>query len=265
MLKRIMNLTKTTAFNETVNLQSFNPNRLIFDVTVPADATETVYKNVAQSILDKINVECSLNNPRGESVQLIKGCTVAQLFALSDISDGCGGSESLKKGHVYFSVMLGNIVLTGDDHIDIGLSCTSAINTTINVFASDDYKGQEFIFKYDGLKSMSGQNYTCNMTSELYCFGTSATSLILKDYFGEQQIPVDGAIARTIIDGKIENSNYLNVSKVYADTTNVGMKVSFDGIDDLRFIAIEHVYVSGRESLASVEVKKVQNYLDSLV
>ena len=114
---------------------------------------------ITESDLEKITVNGSLKNSKGDNVILINNIPLSLLADYSDYKGGWSANSVDNSGAIKLD--LGNIILEGNDEVNLSFSCaTPGEATTLYVFGYDSFIGPEQIITYDHVIAQATQHYT---------------------------------------------------------------------------------------------------------
>ncbi len=262
MLSDIFNMTHSDSLvSLSKELSSCSIDRLVFHVSVDTPATD-----INSSVLENLKLNVYLKNgvSDGQDDVIVKNVQLSKLFVLSDFVKGTGGMASLKTENMYFDVLLGNIILSGDDRLTISITSDKSVSCTIKMWYEDATKGKEHILKYEQITSTSGQTHNLTDVAQIFTFGNSNSNITIKDYFGEKMTSIGAGQALAKIDGCIESELFADFGILYKDFTNAGIDVSVSGVDDISYLILSHAIHLERVKKMDKDTRNLTAYFEDL-
>lgn len=180
---------------------------------------------ITESDLEKITVNGSLKNSKGDNVILINNIPLSLLADYSDYKGGWSANSVDNSGAIKLD--LGNIILEGNDEVNLSFSCaTPGEATTLYVFGYDSFIGPEQIITYDHVIAQATQHYTFNDVIDVFAKIASPSEsamIAVDDFYGRNQIAETEVVALGAAQGRAENFD--NFGVVFHDETGLTQSV----------------------------------------
>ena len=253
-------LPATSNFSFNGKITNFSCDSLMFSCSA-----ESAITNVD---LSKIIVRVQLKNSLGSNAICVNSVPAVILAKLSDFLQGWGVNGSDKYGA--FEVDLGNIVLEGDDELDVVIS-GSGLSQAINfsVFGFDHVVGAEIIKLYDYVEGSSTQTYQQVDASQVYLMldddviASESTTIAVNDFFGRNIVTENEAIAIGAITAQSGDAD--NFGLIWSDDTGFTQDMSFKaGSDSEKFLVVRRFFDVNRLGLGQESVIDYANYLANI-
>ncbi len=255
------NSVSNSVLSLSKELSSCSIDRLIFNVSV-----STASEDFDNNILNKLKLNIYLKNgvADGQDDTIVKNVPLYQLFTLSDWSKGTGGLGSLLTKTMYFDVLLGNIILTGDDRLTISVTSDSQVTCDLMCLFEDATKGKESILKYETINSNAGLTHNLKDVAQIFSFGDSNSSITISDYFGDKITDTQSSQAIAIVDGCVETETFNSFGVLYKDFTKYGIDVAVTGLDNVSYLVISHAIHSERLDKVDKDTRNLESYFTDI-
>jgi hypothetical protein len=146
--------TGTAAVQKYAKLASFDPDGLDLEIEVSGTGH-------AFSEFNKMRLYVTLKNSLGDDINIVSA-VVGDLFKLSDYAGGFSAKlHNDAEGKYYAYIPLGNIMLEGEDSLEVSFSYSGHATAvyTVRLDAIDIVQGDEYIIGYDSLTGNGDSRY----------------------------------------------------------------------------------------------------------
>jgi hypothetical protein len=146
--------TGVSAVQKYSKLASFDPDGL--DLEIDVDGTGHAF-----SEFNKMRLYVTLKNSLGDDINIVSA-VVGDLFKLSDYAGGFSAKlHNDAEGKYYAYIPLGNIMLEGEDSLEVSFSYTGHATAvyTVRLDAIDIEQGNEYILGYDSVSGNGDSRY----------------------------------------------------------------------------------------------------------
>ena len=254
-------LSATSSFSFNGKITNFSCDSLAFALTANGSSPAVV----SDADLAKIVVRVQLKNSKGSNAIVINSVPARVLAKLSDMLGGWGVNSSDKYGA--FGVDLGNIVLDGDDELDVTITGSGLSQQYgITVFGVDAVVGAERIMLYDYVKGSATQTYQQVDASRVYlCLDEDAVpsdvnTIAVNDYYGRNIITENEAIAIGAIVSQSGDAD--NFGLIWSDDTGLTQDMSFKVASDSEsFLVVRRFFDVNRLGMGQQSVIDYADYL----
>lgn len=232
--------------------------------------------------LRKIFVTAQLKNSKGNNAIIINSVPLFLLAKLSDYKSGFGIAVDGDLAYWQsIAVDLGNIVLEGDDELDVvitgsGLSSPTSSSDKIEgdlvVFGYDNVIGAEQIICYEYVQGSATQTYQQTNASEVYLnlsIGTSegshapsnANVIAVNDFFGRNTITE--IEATTIASVQAQSGDLVYFGLVWTDSTGLTQDMSFKvPVAGEEFLVVKRWFDVSRLGMGQQSVIDYADYIE---
>lgn len=214
--------------------------------------------------LAKVICRVQLKNSKGANAICVNSVPAKILAKLSDFMGGWGVNADDKYGA--FAVDLGNVVLEGDDELDIVVTAEGLSQAyALTVFGVDQIVGAERIMLYDFIDASATQTYqqvdACSVYLSLADSAVpSSKSISVNDYFGRNIITQNEAIATGAV--MAHSGDVDNFGPIWMDSTGLTQDMSFKASDDAEeYLVVRRFFDSSRIGMGQQSVIDFANYL----
>ena len=253
----IAEFAATNAFSMNGKLTNFSCDSLNFAIS---GASAVTLADLAEMI-----VRVQLKNSKGSNAIIINSVPLSLLAKYSDSIQGWGVNSEDKYGAI--SIPVGNIVLEGDDELDITISGSGLSQAyTVSVFGYDYKTGAERILLYDYVDASATQVYQQVDALAVYVSIAEGTvpsdtsSIAVNDYFGRNIITEGEAIA--LGTAMSQSGDWDNFGLVWSDDTGLSQDMSFKAsTDDEEFLVIRQFFDVNRIGMGQQSVIDFADYL----
>lgn len=250
-------LPATGNFNFNGKITNFSCDSLVFTLSGAAA--------VSDADLSKIVIRAQLKNSKGSNAIVINSVPARILAKLSDYLGGWGVNGSDKYGA--FAVDLGNIVLEGDDELDVIVNGTGLSQAyDLSVFGYDTKIGAEKIYLYDFVKGSPTQTYQQVDAMAAYLslpddqVASDSNSIAVTDYFGRNIITENEAVGLGAV--MAQSGDCDNFGLIWSDDTgltqDMSFKVAAEGED---FLVVRRFFDINRLGMGQQGVIDFSDYL----
>lgn len=254
-------LPATSSFSFNGKITNFSCDSLMFAVIANGSSATAV----SNADLAKIIVRVQLKNSKGSNAIVINSVPARVLAKLSDMLGGWGENGSDKYGA--FGVNLGNIVLDGDDELDITITGSDLSQQyAISIFGVDAVVGAEKIYLYDYVKGSATQTYQQVDAEKVYlCLDddavpSDANTIAVNDYYGRNIITENEAIAIGAVIAQSGDAD--NFGLVWADDTGLTQDMSFKVASDSEtFLVVRRFFDVNRLGMGQQSIIDYADYL----
>lgn len=255
----------TGAFSVNGKLTNFSLDNLIFAVTASASSSPSA---VSDSDLAKMVVRVQLKNSKGANAIIINSVPLNILARYSDYIAGWGSNDADKFGGI--AVPVGNIVVDGDDEIDVTISGTGLSQEyTVSVFGYDYLVGPEKILLFDFVDASATQTYQQVDALAVYLAlaegstPSDSNSIAVNDFYGRniitelESMALGAALARS--------GDFDDFGPVWADDTGLSQNMSFKASSDNEmFLVVRRFFDIQRMGLGQQSVIDFTNLLQDI-
>lgn len=220
MIKPILaDNVSTVAKTLTGKLSSFDADGLLFDVVVGGTA-------FARTKFDSVIINATFRTAEGDDINIIKGVRLGDFLKMSD---NAGGLSMALQGDVNgkFSayVPLGNLMLSGDDVIDIEMRFPADPNTTydVRVSATDLIKMNEVVNGYESFDGNGSETLIKNARSVYLVSAPTGATISVQDQERSYFVSDRDVVALGLAIGRSEK--YDDIGTIYSDGTGMSQNV----------------------------------------
>lgn len=258
-------LAATSAFNVNGKLTNFSLDTIVFSVTASASSSPAA---ISDADLAKIIVRVQLKNSKGSNAIIINSVPLNILARYSDYIAGWGTNSTDKFGGI--AVPVGNIVVDGDDEIDVTLSGSALTQElTVSVFGYDYLVGPEKILLFDFVDASATQTYQQVDALAVYmalsegAVPSSANSIAVNDFYGRNIITELESMA--LGASMARSGDYDDFGPIWCDDTGLSQNMSFKASSDSEmFLVIRRFFDIQRLGMGQQSVIDFTNLLSDI-
>ena len=250
-------LPATSSFSFNGKLTNFSVDTLVFTLS-GASA-------VSADDLAKVIVRVQLKNSRGSNAICVNSVPAGLLAKYSDFVGGWGINSTDKYGA--FGVDLGNVVLEGDDELDVTVSGVGLSQAySLSVFGFDTKVGAEVVKLYDYVSASATQTYQQVDASAVFIslpsgsVASDSVSIAVNDFFGRNLITENEAVGLGAV--MAQSGDCDNFGPVWIDDTGLTQNMSFvAGSDSEEYLVIRRFFDVNRIGMGQQSVINFADYL----
>ncbi len=252
-----VSLPATDSFSHNGKITNFSCDSIDFSLSAAAALTLVDF--------DKIIVRVQLKNSKGSNAIIVNSVPLGLLARYSDYIQGWGINSEDKYGAI--SIPVGNIILEGDDELDISLSGSGLSQAmAVSVFGYDYKVGPEMIFLYDYVDASATQVYQQVDAAAVFValpdgvVPSDTNSIAVNDYFGRNIVTENEAIC--LGAASAQSGDWDNFGLVWSDDTGFTQDMSFKASSDNEdFLVLRRFFDVNRLGMGQQSVINKADYL----
>lgn len=251
-------VTAGSAYGKVMN---FSLDSLVIYLKSQTEGTKINKADLAKMILN-----VSLKNSRGDNVILINNIPLDIISNFSDYKGGWSVNSVDEVGAMLID--LGNIVLEGNDEVNLTISWSAGLSTAydLDIFGLDSVIGKEQIVTYDYVIAQATQQYTFNNVMDVYSQidnPSSGVSIAIDDFYGRNQLTEVQVVSLGACLGRAEDFD--NFGVVWHDETGLTQSVGITaGSNAEKFLIRKRFFDKSRIGLGQTSLVKAENLLKNI-